>query len=691
MGSCSTPLDPFDHWYPFFPYADLLPEHINSALSALLQDLEHQLSTLEASKDPPTWDNTLAILEECQSKMEAFWGPLWAIRFINRQKEFDPVLAEASKNIVGLSMRFQHSTAIYLRLKTLRKSHQIWDSGTPEQHKAVEIWLRDGELAGVHLNSDRRQELVQIKQQLSRLSNNFVRNIMEARRSFHLTLTDPDDLVGVPEAVIKRLSRQHNERENSTASTMKSGPWMVLFTDIPTFLMHSPHEWLRKKLFLSQQSLCSDGKFSNSEHVAEILQLRHKRAILLGFKNHLELSLATSMIDSSEQAWKFLEEILENIQPSAVTYIQKLSEFKKNEGGSSTLQPWDVGHYSFKIKKDIDSQLNYSEDRLPLSQVLDELFALCRQLFGIQIEPVDLPDNCVWDQNLLSYLIKDIKTAKELAWVIMDLEARPGKKAPGGRLMNVRVHQINPLSDSDVATLPLSYLCCDFSRQPSDNNTGPGELLLNWYQCKTLFHEFGHALQNSLSTVTLGSISGTSKLERDAVELTSLFMEQWLSYHPFIERWSQGAFKNAQIAERKGRGYAYLLQVITAMLDLKIHEAQDDTSLNIQSCYEEIVNNPILTELKPYLMGYNSLCYSMHFNNDQYAGCYYGYLWSEMISYHSFATFASIKEGDRQGLRRVSESYRDLILSRGSCVDTNHALNEFMKNPTDVKSWLKQL
>lgn len=51
--------------------------------------------------------------------------------------------------------------------------------------------------------------------------------------------------------------------------------------------------------------------------------------------------------------------------------------------------------------------------------------------------------------------------------------------------------------------------------------------LMKFGEVRTLFHEFGHALQHMLTTEKEGFAAGINLVEWDAVEQPSQFMENW--------------------------------------------------------------------------------------------------------------------------------------------------------------------
>ncbi|MDT8288082.1 MAG: M3 family metallopeptidase, partial [Elusimicrobiales bacterium] len=75
----------------------------------------------------------------------------------------------------------------------------------------------------------------------------------------------------------------------------------------------------------------------------------------------------------------------------------------------------------------------------------------------------------------------------------------------------------------------MAYLVCNaappLAGQPA---------LLTFSEVRTLFHEFGHALQHMLTTEDEGMVAGINCVEWDAVELASQFLENWCYHEPTL-------------------------------------------------------------------------------------------------------------------------------------------------------------
>ena len=74
---------------------------------------------------------------------------------------------------------------------------------------------------------------------------------------------------------------------------------------------------------------CNDGV--NSENIEKILSLRHELALLLGYENYAERSLAKKMASSPEEVINFLTELANKAKPAAQREFQELVAFAKKE------------------------------------------------------------------------------------------------------------------------------------------------------------------------------------------------------------------------------------------------------------------------------------------------------------------------------------------------------------------------
>jgi len=90
----------------------------------------------------------------------------------------------------------------------------------------------------------------------------------------------------------------------------------MLTLQFPSYLpvmTYADDRQLRADVYKAFSTRASDQgtspEWDNTEIMEQTIALRHEKAMLLGFQNYAELSLATKMADSPKQVTDFLEEL----------------------------------------------------------------------------------------------------------------------------------------------------------------------------------------------------------------------------------------------------------------------------------------------------------------------------------------------------------------------------------------------
>src|SRR5690606_22104223 len=118
--------------------------------------------------------------------------------------------------------------------------------------------------------------------------------------------------------------------------------------------------------------------------VLKIVQLRHQRANLLGYKTHADFVLEERMAENPENVQHFLNELLEKSKPAAEKELKELTDFAQQTDGISQLQKWDSSYYAEKLIKQkfqLDDKL--LKPYFEFNNVLNGSFVVVRRLYGI--------------------------------------------------------------------------------------------------------------------------------------------------------------------------------------------------------------------------------------------------------------------------------------------------------------------
>jgi oligopeptidase A len=511
-------------------------------------------------------------------------------------------------------------------------------------------------------------------QELAKAQAGFEHNVMDASDAWTLPITDADNLLGLPEALLSRAA------EDARKASLDG--WL-LSLDFPTYdavLKHADARDLREAMYRGWVTRGSDQgrdpKWDNSEAIKKILALRHEASNLVGFDSYAEYSLATKMADTPEQVIAFLRELSAHSRAAAEKELAELTEF-----AGMPLEAWDVAYWLEKFKQD---RYSVSNEELraffPATTVKEGLFALASQLYGVELA-VD-PDVTTWHEDVRYFTVR--QDGDVLGGFYTDLFARNGKRAGAWIDECVRRQKINGYS-----ALPVGYLVCNF-QPPNDK----GVSLLTHDDVVTLFHEFGHMLHHLLTRVDFPSISGINGVPWDAVELPSQFMENFAwsydvltrcsSHHEYNRPLPRDLFDKLIASRHTGAALAMLRQIELSLFDFLLHseynpEAPVPVLETLAAVRDEValIKHPEINRL-PHAFS--------HIFAGGYAAGYYSYKWAEVLAADAFSAF----EGAGIFDAATAQRFRREILEVGGSRDIMQAYVAFRGREPTVDALLRQ-
>ncbi len=508
------------------PFEAIKPEHVVPGMTQLLAELEEELARLEVNVQP-TWSSLVEPLDRLVERLTWSWGIVGHLMGVKNS----PELREAHETVQPLVVQFfnklNQSQPLYKAFKALRASN-TWASLESAQQRIVEAAIKDAELSGVGLEGEKRDRFNAVQLELAELSTKFSNHVLDATKAFSLTLTNKDEIDGLPPSLTS-LAAQAARAAGEENATAEDGPWRITldFPSFGPFMQYSTRRDLREKLYKAFISRASTGELDNAPLIERILQLRREKAMLLGFNSFAELSLASKMAPNVEAVGALLEELRRASFDAAAKDLEELKAFATAKGAkeSGDLKHWDI---SFWSERQREEKFAFSAEELrpyfPLPQVLDGLFSLVKRLFGVTITAAD-GQAPVWHEDVRYFQIAD-ETGDAIAYFYLDPYSRPAEKR-GGAWMDYCIGRAKITDESGTTTIrkPVAYLVCN-QTPPVDSKPS----LMTFNEVETLFHEFGHGLHHMLTRVDYPGAAGINNVEWDAVELPSQFMENWC-YH----------------------------------------------------------------------------------------------------------------------------------------------------------------
>ncbi len=654
------------------PFDEIKAEHVVPGIEQLLQDLTESLVSLEKilenqlhSSVLPTWEDIVTPLTAIAEKLSWSWGIIGHLMGVKNSPELRSAYEQVQPQLVQFSNQLSQSHAVYQALKQLRSSDD-WQPLVSAQKRVAEAALRDAELSGVGLSGEPREKFNQIQQSLAELSTQFSNHVLDATKAFSLTLTQPEEVAGLPPSLLS-LTAQAARDAGESEATADAGPWRITL-DMPSyvpFLRHSQRRDLREQLYRAFITRAASGDLDNAPLIEKILDLRQQQAALLGFENYAELSLARKMAPSVAAVEALMEELRLASYDAAASELEEIKAFAKAQGASDDVKQWDLPFWTERMRE-IQFDLNDEALRpyFPLPKVLDGLFGLAERLFGIAISAAD-GQAPVWHPQVRYFQVANAADGRAIAHFYLDPYSRPAEKR-GGAWMDECIGRAR--LSADAVRLPVAYLVCNQS-PPVDGKPS----LMTFREVETLFHEFGHGLQHMLTQVDYPGAAGINNVEWDAVELPSQFMENWCydrdTLFGMAQHYETGAslpeadYQKLLAARHFMTGSAILRQVNFGWLDMALHsQYQPGGSESVWAVRDRLAKTTAVIEPLPEDA---ALCSFGHIFSGGYAAGYYSYFWAEVLSADAFAAFEEAGLDNSAKVATIGQRFRETVLALG--------------------------
>ncbi len=687
--TASQPTDnPLLAWTAFPAFDRIAPEHAEPAIARILADAGTEVARIEREASP-AWDKLAAPLARLEEPLDFAWGLVTHLLSVMNSDDWRRVHDTIQPRIVAFSLRVRQSEPIFHALESLRGGVAAWDALAEPRRRIVESALRQARLSGVGLPPAHRQRFNAISEELAQVGTTFSHHVLDATREWHVDLSTREEVDGLPPSVL--MATAGAAARAGLASTPENGPWRITLEQ-PVYqpvMQYATRRDLRETLYRAYIARASAGALDNTPLLTRILELRAELAGLLGFGSYAEVSLSNKMAGTVDAAEALLADLRRAAWDRANDELRELAAFARAHGHAAELMNWDVPYWSERMR---EAHFGYrAEDLRPYFQfpkVLEGLFALAANLFGIAIVPAD-GEVAVWHPDVRFFRVEE--DGRPIACFYLDPYSRPETKRGGAWMNPMRPRNRRP--DGSV-TLPVTCLVCN---QTAPSGAVPS--LMTFTEVTTLFHEFGHALQHMLTTVDEPGAAGIHNVEWDAVELASQFMENWCYHWPTLRGLSahvddgrtipRDLFDKVAAARTFQSALAMMRQLLFAALDLELHhryqpgghESPTDVKNRVARAYAPM---PMLPEDR-------FLCSFQHIFDGGYAAGYYSYKWAEVLAADAFEAFEEAGLDCPATMREVGRRYRDTILALGGGAHPMDVFQRFRGRDPHVDALLRHV
>jgi peptidyl-dipeptidase Dcp len=656
------------------PFDKIKDEDYQPAIEAGMAEELSEIQAIADNPAAPTFDNTLVAMEKAgqllRRALAAFRGVVGA--------NTNPLLQKVRNE--EAPKQAAHRDAIYLNAKLFGRVAAIYKQREslkldPESLRLLELTYDTFVRSGANLSEPDKTELKKLNEEISTRSTAFSTKLLAATKDGAYATTDKNSLAGLSDAQLTAATQaaQSRKQEGYVLPLQNT-------TQQPDLTFLSVRA-TRQALFEKSWDRAERGDANDTrDDIAHLAQLRARRAQLLGYPNHAAWKLGDQMAKTPEAALKFMDALVPGATAKAAGEAKDIQDLIDAQKGGFTLQPWDWDFYADQVRK-AKYNLNEAEVKpyFELSNVLENgVFYAANQLYGITFkERKDIP---VYQSDVRVFEVSDAD-GKPLALFYCDYFKRDNKN--GGAWMSTFVDQSKLLG-----ALPVVYNVANLPK-PS-----PGDpALINFDGVRTMFHEFGHALNGMFANTEYPSLSGAATA-RDFVEFPSQFNEHWALYPTvfahYAKHYKTGAPMPADLvakikkAETFNQGYMLTELVAAAELDMQWHTLPASTPLQQPDAFEKQAlekTHLLLTAVPPR---YRSSYFS-HIWDSGYSAGYYAYLWSEMLDDDAYQWFE-----EHGGLTRANgDRFRQMVLSRGNTQDLAKMYADWRGKDPSVEPMMK--
>jgi thimet oligopeptidase len=646
-----------------FDYTTVSPDSITADVDRTLAAADAITEEVIASAGSPAFDAILGRLEDIADMTASLFGRTGFMGYVHPDEATRTAGQQLEERISKWGIEISFRPELYEAVKAYSMTDEAAGL-TGERARLLEFTLRDFRKAGHELSKPDQARLKELSNRLIELGTQFQKNIADVDDALVVTR---DDLDGMPDWYADSLE------------STSDGEGLLITMAYPhviPFVQNAVRRDLRAALMFKFNNRARE---VNRVILAEAVEVRQEIAELFGQESWAHHLLDERMAENPENVFDFYDSLREPLQRAAREEIARMTELLRSDTDDDTaiLQSYDWQYYDTLLRKtEFGVDPNEVSQYFELGKVLDGMFEITGEVFGLTYERVDAP---TWHPDVITYAIHDAGSGDLISHFYMDLFPREAKFSHAAAFPLVPGRR---LADGSYQH-PVSAIVANVTK-PTDDRPS----LLQHQEVETMFHEFGHILHQTLTQAELVRFSGTS-VERDFVEAPSQIMEHWTWKPDVLQRFARHhetgepipedlvdrlvAAKNLNVALTKLRQMTY------GTLDMKLHGPNSDRDL------DKALEDASAISLLPMHEGtFFPASFGHMFGYD--AG-YYGYLWSEVYGDDMWSRF----EQEGYTSPEVGAEYRREILESGGSRDGMEHLRAFLGREPDNSAFLVNL
>lgn len=666
-------LKPYTAKYEIPPFEEIKTEHFIPALKVGIEEQNKNLEAIVNNSEAPTFDNTIMPLENLSPILDRvvavyyhYDNAMSSPKHAAIADEIVPMINDASNQVMLNDALFQRIKSVYDGLAK-SKLDKV-------QKRVVEKYYRRFAEQGAALSAEKKEELVKVNNELSKLFIQYNRNLLKATNDFFIVVYNEADLAGLPASSIGTAADEAKARN-------LDGLWVFTLhapSRLPV-LQYADNRGLREAMYKGYTTLATTGETSNIPVIEQIVALRAQKAAIMGFDNFAQMMTSRVMAGTPEAAEDLMMQVFTPATKRSAEEVKDMQAYVDARNGGFKIAPWDYYYYAEKVKKE---KFNFDEaDVRPyfeLNNVVNGMFYVAERLFGIKF--IEMPDAPKYMEEVTVYDVVDTK-GEHVAVFMTDFFPRASKRQ-GAWMEQMQSAGLY----ADGMKRPIVYNVCNFTRPTADT---PALLTLD--EVETAFHEFGHALQGMLTQAKYKSLAGTN-VDRDYVELCSQILEHWATEPEVLQQYAKH-YKTGEVIPQDlidklnasgtfNQGFVSTELAGASILDLKWgrHDGKNVDVMGFEKKVADEIGMPDEITFR-----YRSPYFKHIFGDDGYASGYYTYIWAQVLEADAWELFMQKGIFDK----KTAANFKKYIMESGDTEDPTVLFEKFRGHKPDAAALLR--
>ena len=313
------------------------PEAVDAAMKDAIAKANKALDQIGAQDlSKVTFKSTVVALDDLTYQAGNAANRATIIKETNTNEAMRTAAENAVKVFQDWAVGIDYREDVYKALKAFADTNPKLSG---EDKKLLDETMRDYRRAGLALPPDKRKEVEDLRKQLAKLGTDFDTNIVNAKAPVVFTKAELD---GVPDSFFASPGIKTGD---DAYTVMANVTWQFV-----TVEENAKSEATRKKLYVIHDSLAKD---TNVSVLNQMLALRNKIALRLGYKSWDDFQTEIKMAKSGAGAKKYIDDLIAGIQPKFAAEVSELQKMKAADTNdpNAKIDVWDWRYYDNQLGK----------------------------------------------------------------------------------------------------------------------------------------------------------------------------------------------------------------------------------------------------------------------------------------------------------------------------------------------------